>query len=91
LFAGRHRNFCMMIKHVGDLQSFKTKALKWAASFDVFCVLDSNNFHDAYSKFDMLIAAGAKDELAAKAGNAFDELEKFREKHPGWVTGFFWI
>jgi para-aminobenzoate synthetase component 1 len=78
-----------VIKQVTDLQNFKQKALKWASSFDVFCCLDSNNFGDPYSKFDLLIAAGVRDELIANAGNAFDALERFREKYPGWITGFF--
>ncbi len=78
-----------MIFNITDVQDFKQKALKWASSFDVFCYLDSNNFHDRYSKFDGLIAAGAKYQLTAAAGNAFDELQAFREEHPGWMTGFF--
>jgi para-aminobenzoate synthetase component 1 len=52
-------------------------------------LLDSNNFIDPHTKFDTLIAIGAKDEFTANAGKAFEELEQFREKHPGWMTGFF--
>ena len=62
--------------------------MHWAAFFDVFCCLDSNNFKDPYSKFDSLIAIGAKDSITANAGDAFHQLEKFRDKHPGWMTGF---
>ena len=68
---------------------FKIQALQWASSFDVFCLLDSNNFIDPYAKFDTLIAIGAKDDLTANAGTAFEQLEQFREKYPGWMTGFF--
>ncbi len=78
-----------MVQLVNNSQAFKAKALKWASSFDAFCYLDSNNFNDPYSKFDTLIAIGAKDEIIANAGNAFEELEKFRKKHPDWMTGFF--
>jgi para-aminobenzoate synthetase component I len=78
-----------VIFNISDIQNFKQKALKWASLFDVFCYLDSNDFNDQYSKFDCLIAAGAKHQITACAGNAFDELEAFREQHPGWVTGFF--
>jgi len=72
-----------------NINEFKPKALQWASSFDVCVYLDSNNFTDPYSKFDTLIAAGAKDALNANAGNAFEQLERFREKNPGWLTGFF--
>jgi para-aminobenzoate synthetase component 1 len=72
-----------------EVQIFKQKALQWASSLDVCCYLDSNNFVDPYSKFDALIACGVKDELVANSGIAFDELERFRKKNPGWITGFF--
>jgi para-aminobenzoate synthetase component 1 len=78
-----------VIKSINDPQNFKRKALQWASFFDVCCYLDSNNFADPYSKFDALIAIGAKDELVAEAGNAFAKLQMFRKKHPRWLTGFF--
>jgi para-aminobenzoate synthetase component 1 len=79
----------MVIRSVTDPQTFKVKALQWASSFDVCCYLDSNNFNDPYSKSDALIAAGVKDEIKASSGNAFAELERFRHKNAGWITGFF--
>jgi para-aminobenzoate synthetase component 1 len=72
-----------------DLQKFKQQALQWACVFDAVSYLDSNNFQDPYSKFDTLIAIGAKQELVTEAGSAFDELAKFREANTGWMTGFF--
>ena len=78
-----------MIISITDPQTFKTKALQWASSFAVFCYLDSNGFEDPYSKFDTLITAGAKHEIIAKTGTAFKQLEQFRKKHTGWMTGFF--
>jgi para-aminobenzoate synthetase component I len=77
-----------VIKQIANQQDFKAKALQWASSFDVFCYLDSNNFKDPYSKLDTLISVGIKEEMTANAGTAFDKLEKFRKKHPGWMTGF---
>lgn len=71
-----------------DLQNFKQQALLWVSSCDVFCCLDSNQFADKYSKFDFLLAAGVKAEIVVQAGSAFDELEKFRDQNPGWISGF---
>ncbi|QEM14480.1 anthranilate synthase component I family protein [Mucilaginibacter rubeus] len=73
---------------VNDLPEFRKKALQWAATFDTLCYLDSNGFNDPYSKFDTLIATDARAQLTANAGNAFDQLEQFRESNPGWMTGF---
>jgi para-aminobenzoate synthetase component 1 len=78
-----------VIIQVTDLHLFKQKALQWAATFDACCYLDSNSFNDPYSKFDTLIAAGVKASVTANTGNAFTELEKFRETQPGWLIGFF--
>ncbi|MDB5150645.1 MAG: anthranilate synthase component family protein [Mucilaginibacter sp.] len=77
-----------MIVQVNDLPGFRKKALQWASTFDTLCYLDSNGFNDPYSKFDTLIAAGARAGLTANAGNAFDELDQFRKNNPGWITGF---
>jgi para-aminobenzoate synthetase component 1 len=81
--------FCTVKIRVNDLQEFKRKALQWASSFDVFCCLDSNNFKDPYSKFDFMLAVGVEDDITAKTGSAFEQLERFRANHPGWITGFF--
>jgi para-aminobenzoate synthetase component I len=78
-----------VITQIINAQLFKQKALQWASTFDVVCYLDSNNFPDQYSKFDTLIAIGAKNEFTANAGNAFEQLAKFREANPNWITGFF--
>jgi para-aminobenzoate synthetase component 1 len=78
-----------VIIQVTDLHLFKQKALQWAATFTSCCYLDSNSYNDSYSKFDTLIAAGAKDSVTANIGDAFTALEAFRVKHPGWLTGFF--
>jgi len=78
-----------VIKHITNLQTFKKKALQWASSFNVFCYLDSNNFTDPYSKFDVLIAVDAINEVISFAGAAYDELETFRKNNAQWITGFF--
>lgn len=77
-----------MIIPVTDSELFKQKALHWASSYDVFCYLDSNNFRDQYSKFDLLLAVGVKNEVTATPGSSFTALEDFRTKNPGWITGF---
>lgn len=81
--------FCIVIVELNNPEEFKQKAIAWANSFDVACCLNSNNFTDKYGKFEALIAAGIKGELTANAGNAFEQLTHFRQKHPGWITGFF--
>lgn len=81
--------FCRVIIQVNDLQNFKRKALHWASkSFNSVCYLDSNDFDDPYSKFDTLIAIGVKADVTANTGNAFEELQSFRESNLEWLCGF---
>ena len=77
-----------MIVKVDDLQNFKRKALQWASSFSSACYLDSNGFDDPHSKFDTLIAIGAKAEITANTGDAFEVLQSFRKSNPEWLCGF---
>ena len=73
---------------LNDITSFKQKALQWAHGFTVACYLDSNNFADAYSKFDVLIAAGVKHCVTSDERNALASLTVFKAKHQDWMTGF---
>lgn len=77
-----------MTFHPDNIALFKQKALHWAATFDVACYLDSNNFTDRYSKFDALIAVGVKAEITAEAGDAFKALADFKLAHNEWMAGF---
>ena len=81
--------FYRVITEVTDVALFKQKALAWAAKFDTLCYLDSNSFNDPYGKFDTIIAIGAKAEITANAGNAFEQLSEFKESNPGSIIGFF--
>lgn len=72
---------------VPDLPSFKQKALKWAAAAEVCCVLDSNDYTDRYSKFDLLLAVGSKEILNANSSHKFDDLKAFYDQHKTWMFG----
>ncbi|MEO8793896.1 MAG: anthranilate synthase component I family protein [Daejeonella sp.] len=73
---------------ITNSEEFKTKALLWAAQFRSACYFDSNNFQDPYSAFDVCIAADAKSEITSQAGEAFEKLNIFLLKNPGFVPGF---
>jgi para-aminobenzoate synthetase component 1 len=77
-----------MIISINDIEVFKQKALKWANSFEICCVLDSNQYQDPYSRFDFLIAAKAEHQIELRnSASAFDDLETFRKENAGWVFG----
>ncbi len=71
-----------------DISLFKDKALQWAASHEVACYFDSNQYNDPYQAFDILIAAGAIHEISTSAGNALNILKTFLKEHSAWIPGF---
>jgi para-aminobenzoate synthetase component 1 len=77
------------LKNPQKISDFKQKALHWANQFEVCCFLDSNDYKDAYSAYDFIIAADAKYELKCSAGKAFDQLKSFYTTHKQWIFGFF--
>ncbi|KIA91717.1 aminobenzoate synthetase [Pedobacter kyungheensis] len=72
-----------------NILKFKQKALHWANQFEVCCFLDSNQYKDAYSAYDFVIAAAVQSELSCASGTAFDQLKAFQAAHQQWLFGFF--
>lgn len=71
-----------------DTVTLKEQAFNWASSFDVACYFDSNNYSDSYSEFDVLIAAGAKEELNIHTGSAFEQLGHFLNNRKSIIPGY---
>ncbi|WP_343522412.1 anthranilate synthase component I family protein [Pedobacter sp.] len=72
-----------------NISDFKQKALNWINQFEVCCFLDSNNYKDAYSAYDFIVAADVAHELKCNTKNAFNELKSFNALHQQWIFGFF--
>ena len=77
------------MKTLQNISDFKRKALHWANQFEVCCFFDSNEYKDAYSAYDFIIAAEVTHELRCNTGSAFDELKSFYALHKQWIFGFF--
>jgi para-aminobenzoate synthetase component 1 len=77
------------LKTQQNILNFKQKALHWANQFEVCCFLDSNQYNDAYSNYDFVLAAGCKTELKTSHHAAFEQLKDFYEKHQQWMFGYF--
>jgi len=70
-----------------ELILFKQKALQWANQFEICCCMDSNGYSDPYSKYDFLLAVGAKHQLECHSGNAFHQLKEFYGDNQEWLFG----
>nr|WP_304065142.1 anthranilate synthase component I family protein [Pedobacter glucosidilyticus] len=74
---------------IEDKFAFKQQALRWANQHEYCTVFDSHQYQDPYSTFDLLIAVDAIDCLETPYGDAFLQLEAFKNKHQSWLIGGF--
>jgi para-aminobenzoate synthetase component 1 len=79
----------MMQLKIEDKFVFKQQALRWANQHKYCAVFDSHQYQDPYSTFDLLIAVDAIDCLETPYGDAFSQLETFKNKHQNWLIGGF--
>lgn len=68
-------------------KDFIDKAIQWADQFQISAIFDSNNHSEKYAEYDFVIAADYIDLLETNSKEAFDKLEKFKNKHQGWLFG----
>ncbi len=62
--------------------------LNWVKPFNIFCLLDNQQYHFDEPAFECLLAVGCKNGLEANAGDAFGSLKNFcnRQKND-WIFG----
>ncbi|MBS1510780.1 MAG: anthranilate synthase component I family protein [Bacteroidetes bacterium] len=61
--------------------------LNWANQFNIFCLLDNQQYHFSDPAFECLLAVGSQKNISCTAGNAFQLLQQFVEENPGWLFG----
>jgi len=61
--------------------------LNWCGRFNIFCLLDNNEYNFDKPAFECLLAVGCKATLQANAGDAFAALKKFSAAHQDWLFG----
>lgn len=75
---------------VDDFRIFKIQMLNWVNQFNIFCLLDNQQYSFSKPGFECLLAAGSTAAIALQAGNAYEELRAFRNKNPDeWFFGHF--
>jgi len=68
--------------------SVKEKLLYWSQQFREVVWLDSNNYHQAYSSFDAVLAVDAFTMLQTDATDAFDRLKEYQSLTNDWIFGY---
>lgn len=75
---------------VEDYTFFKIQMLNWVSRFNIFCLLDNQQYDLHKPAFECLLAAGCKSNVESQAGQAFEKLEDFYTQHTSdWLFGHF--
>lgn len=64
-----------------------SKMLNWSKRFNIFCLLNSNNYTLKHSEWQLLFAANPAYSLELTNDDFASPLKQFSEKHPGWIFG----
>jgi para-aminobenzoate synthetase component I len=67
--------------------NLKTKMLNWANQFNIFCLLDNNEYKFEQPAFECLLAVGCVQSYLFNGTNDFKELQSFYAKKPTWLFG----
>ncbi|MFY8110717.1 MAG: aminodeoxychorismate synthase component I [Flavobacterium sp.] len=67
---------------------FKEQLLQWAQQFREVAFLDSNNYPQAYSSYDCLLAVDAFTLLQTDYDNAFEDLKQYQQTTKDWLFGY---
>lgn len=64
--------------------------LNWLNRFSIFCLLDNLQYNFSKPAFECLVAAGCREGIEVQAGNAFEALHSFYNRHKHeWLFGHF--
>ncbi len=66
---------------------FRIQMLNWANRFNIFCLLDNQQYNITTAEFECLLAIGCKKNITIQNGNAYEELQNFYSKEKGWLFG----
>lgn len=67
---------------------FKEQLLYWAQQFREVAFLDSNNYPQAYSSYDCMLAVDAFTLLQTDYHNAFEDLKQYQQTTKDWLFGY---
>jgi len=67
---------------------FKQQLLQWAQQFCEVVFLDSNNYAQCYTSYDVVLAADALTSIQTDYLNVFDELNTYQQTTKDWLFGY---
>lgn len=80
----------MRTQYVFTIKSpnFKQQLLLWSQQFEEVVWLDSNNHHQKYSTYDVVLAIDAFSCISTCYTDSFKQLEDYQNKTKDWIFGY---
>ena len=73
---------------ISNIEQFKAQILSWSQQFDDVVWLDSNNYNQAHSNFDAILAVDAFTCIQTDYYQGFEKLKDYQNKVNDWVFGY---
>ena len=77
-----------IIKHIHTTEKFKKQLLHWSNQFREVVFLDSNNYKQDYSNYDLIVAVDAFTSIKTDYINAFEDLKQYQSNAKDWLFGY---
>ena len=69
------------------LEKFKIKMLNWADQFNIFCLLDNNDYSFDDPSFECMMAVGCVRSYNFNGEDDLQKLQLFYDENPNWLFG----
>lgn len=77
-----------IFKTISNVQEFKNQLLSWSQQFREIVYLDSNNYPQHYSSYDVVLAVDAFTSVTTDYHNAFEDLKQYQQQSKDWLFGY---
>ena len=75
-------------KSISNSRLFKQQLLSWSQQFREIIYIDSNDYPQAYSSYDCVVAADAFTSIKTDFHNAFEDLKQYQQTTKDWLFGY---
>ena len=77
-----------IFKHITNTKEFKCQLLNWSNQFREVTFLDSNDYQQDYSSYDLIVAVEAFTSIKTDSVNAFEDLSQYQSHTKDWLFGY---
>jgi len=78
----------VLSKSIPNPSEFKKQLLLWANSFREVVFLDSNNYPQTYSNYEVVLAVEAFTSISTDFSKAFEDLYQYQSQTKDWLFGY---